>query len=244
MLHVVSGDAVAGLIRRWAGEPRLLVWRDALYEGPLFPAETLEALTSARAAYWSGFEAESGNPLIERDRQARRIVARDSLWLWFQDNLHDQLQLIQILDFLDREGLTRGPHFLVPIPRELRVEDMAGLAAAKVRLGPEQFAAARTAWQAVCQGSPETLTAEALAPLPDLAPAIARLLEHRPGNYRVERVIRELLAERGGATAGQLFAAYQLTEERPFLGDAVFYHYLDRVAVRDERGNYRLPAGE
>lgn len=65
----------------------------------------------------------------DRDRQLRRLVARDSLWLWFEDGAPAEL-----LQFLREESLTAGPHFLVTIPPNMKVEQMAALAAAKLLL--------------------------------------------------------------------------------------------------------------
>lgn len=62
----------------------------------------------------------------DRDRQLRRLVARDSLWLWFHDGVPAEL-----LQFLRDESLTAGPHFLITIPPAMEVDQMAALAAAK-----------------------------------------------------------------------------------------------------------------
>ena len=148
MVHITTGDAVAEKLRRWAGEPRLIVWHDILHEGPVPGGLPLEELTAIRGAWLQANGYGSAGKLNERDRQLRRLVARDSLWLWFEDDLYDQLQLLQILNFIHEEGLTESPHFIVDIPRTLQVEQMAGLAAAKVRLTPEMIETGVRAWQA------------------------------------------------------------------------------------------------
>lgn len=232
MVHVAGSEAVAEQLRRWAGEPRLIVWHDALHEGPVPPGLPLEALTAARGAH---------KKLKERDRQLRRLVARDSLWLWFGDNLGDQLQLLQALDFLHSEGLTASPHFIVDIPRELTVDRMAALAASKTRVTPDMFDTARRAWHAFTNNEVPALLATNLSALPHLRPAIERLLQHGPENNRVQQTILALLKE-GGKTASQLFAEYRETEERPFLGETDFLRYLDALAPqvqKDLQGIYR-----
>ena len=136
MVHITNGGAVAEEIRRWAGEPRLIVWCDALHDGPLPDGVTLEEFTAVRSAWLEANDLGEGMQLRERDKQLRRLVARDSVWMWFEDDLYDQLQLLQCLDFLNSEGLTESPHFLVDIPRAVRLEQMAALAANKVRVTP------------------------------------------------------------------------------------------------------------
>lgn len=244
MVHITNGDAVAEKLRRWAGEPRLIVWHDVLHEGPVVAGLGLEEFTAVRSAWLEGDGYDGGTgKLEERDRQLRRLVARDSLWLWFEDDLYDQLQLLQALHFIRTEELTASPHFLVDIPRDLAVEEMAGLAAGKTRITPEMLELGARAWELFTRGRAEELLREDLTALPHLRTAVERLLEHGPGeDNRVRRTIVELLRA-GGKTAAQLFAEYQKTEERPFLGDTTFFRYLEGLApqvVKDSHGIYRL----
>jgi hypothetical protein len=238
MVHLTNGDAVAEKLRRWAGEPRLIVWHDVLHEGPVPPGLPLEEFTAIRVAWLESNGYGSGDKLIERDKQLRRLVARDSLWLWFEDDLYDQLQLLQLLHFLHEEDLTESPHFLVDIPRTLAVEQMAGLAAAKVRLTPAMVETGVRGWQAFTEGAVPALLETHLSALPHLRPAMERLLQ----TTRIQDTILALLAE-GGKTVHQLFAEYQKTEERPFLGDTTFFRYLNALSPqvqKDSAGIYRL----
>ena len=148
MVHITNGGALAEKLRRWAGEPRLIVWHDILHEGPVPGGLPLEELTAIRGAWLQANGYGPAGKLVERDRQLRRLAARDSLWLWFEDDLYDQLQLLQVLNFIHEEGLTESPHFVVDIPRALKVEQMAALAAAKVRLTPAMIETGVRAWRA------------------------------------------------------------------------------------------------
>lgn len=242
MVHITNGDAVAEKLRRWAGEPRLIVWHDILHEGPVPPDLPLEDLTAFRTEWLTANGFGTTHHMQERDRQLRRLVARDSLWLWFEDDLYDQLQLLQVLHFIHEEELTASPHFIVDIPRTLAVEQMAALAANKTRITPAMLETGERAWQAFTHRAVPALLETDLTALPHLRPAMERLMEHTPENNRVQRTIVELLRE-GGKTAGQLFGEYQQTEERPFLGDTTFFRYLDALAPRvykDAHGSYRL----
>ena len=242
MVHITNGDCVAEELRRWAGEPRLIVWHDVLHEGPVVAGLGLEELTAVRSA-WLAENGYGGAKLEERDRQLRRLVARDSLWFWFEDDLYDQLQLLQALHFVWTEGLTASPHFLVDIPRGMVVEEMAGLAAGKARVTAGMLELGARAWEMFTLGRAGELLAWDLSALPHLRAAVERLLEHCPGeDNRVRRTIVELLRG-GGKTAGQLFGEYQKTEERPFLGDTTFFWYLERMeprVVKDAAGIWRL----
>jgi hypothetical protein len=202
----------------------------------------LEAFTAVRNSWLSANGYGSGEKHLARDRLLRQLVHRDSLWLWFEDDLYDQLQLLQLLHFIDAEGLTTSPHFLVDIPRSLTLEQMAAFAAGKTRLTPAMIATGVRAWKAFTSDAVPALLETDLSALPHLRPAMERLLEHRPGNFRVERTILALLAA-GGRSKEQLFADYQATEDRPFLGDTTFFRYLDGLSPRVERdsaGIYHL----
>lgn len=248
MVHITGGDAVAEKIRHWAGEPRLIVWGDILHEGPVRAGLALEAMSADRRAWLGANGMGTADTFMERDRQIRRIASRDSLWLWFSGDLHEQLLVLQVLDYLHQEGLTATPHFLVDIPPTMAVEQMAGLAAAKTRVSPAMLATAQRAWEAFTspdRGAIPALLATDLTELPHLRPAMERLLQHYPENNRVEQTILALLAD-GGQTAEQLFERYQPTEERPFLDEKTFYWYLRGLApqvTQDDRDIYRLHDG-
>jgi hypothetical protein len=239
VVHITNGESTAGMLRRWAGEPRLIVWNDILHEGPVRAGLALEQLSAERAAWMEseGFAELRGvgEQFADRDRQMRRLVARDSIWLWFEDDLYDQLQLLQILDFLMREQLTQDQIFFIDIPRRLEIDDMAGLAAAKRPVPKLAYELAALAWQAFTSPSAESwraLAGENTSALPHLRPAVDRLIEHYPdgplGLNRVERTIVSLLRDKADA-AEPLFVKYQQTEQRPFLGDSVFYWYIRRL---------------
>src|SRR3712207_1932478 len=88
-LHVTNGDAaVPGLRGTGLVEP-IMPWRDALHEGPV-PDVPDEELRRIRAEFLGG-----GPELFaERDRA---LEEHSEFVLWFESDLYDQLQLIQIL---------------------------------------------------------------------------------------------------------------------------------------------------
>ncbi|MFO0746707.1 MAG: hypothetical protein U1F43_13700 [Myxococcota bacterium] len=106
-LWVTSGDAAGGVMRQAGYGGTILAWQDVLHEGPLPGGLALEAFTAVRAAYirergWAG-------PAGARD-VAAELAARDRtlldprfghVALWFEHDLFDQLQLVQVLAALD-----------------------------------------------------------------------------------------------------------------------------------------------
>jgi hypothetical protein len=93
----------------------VLAWRDALHEGPVTLTATLPELTAIRSAYladrgWGKREEIAAN-LQARDGGLARASEFDRVILWFEHDLYDQLQLLQILDWFSR--VERGPNLLL-----------------------------------------------------------------------------------------------------------------------------------
>src|SRR5215468_2177322 len=88
MLHVTNGTSVSLSETGLPGE--ILAWCDVLHEGPV-PAGVDDAeLCRVRTGFLN-----AGDDLERRDRI---FAESDEVVLWFEHDLYDQLQLIQILD--------------------------------------------------------------------------------------------------------------------------------------------------
>ena len=169
---------------------------------------------------------------------AHAIGAGARIVLWFEHDLYDQLQLVQLLAVLaeaevppERIRLAQADRYLT----EMTTEGLARLAAPLVTA--EQMELARDAWAAFRAPTPEPL-AQLLnvdtRALPWLHLAVARLLEELPapgtGLSRTERRIIERVGEAPWA-AGRLFGAVSGDEPARFLGDAPFFARLDALAA-------------
>jgi hypothetical protein len=106
-LIVTNGDAAGELLRRAIPGTEVLPWRDVLHEGPVPLTATLAELTAIRADYLAdrgwGDRGEIAAYLQARDRGLLHSKAFDRVILWFEHDLYDQLQLLQILDWFSRE---------------------------------------------------------------------------------------------------------------------------------------------
>jgi hypothetical protein len=172
---------------------------------------------------WLGYrEALAG--LEARDKA---LAAAERLVLWFEHDLYDQLQIVQVL------ASSSVPAELAQAATYLDEADLTHVAPAPV--SDEHRALARRAWAALRASHPSGL--EALANdggdgLPFLRPALHRLLEEYPavegGLGRSERQAVEAVAD-GARTREEAFAAAQSHEEPRFMGDASFFAILDRL---------------
>src|SRR5579871_3022133 len=110
MLHVTNGSSVSLDRTGLGGE--ILTWVDVLHEGPVPAGLGLAELSRLRGIFLDGAwprEPSAVDTLEERDRALSRFTEHEEVALWFEHDLYDQLQLIQILDWLrDRTaGRTR-----------------------------------------------------------------------------------------------------------------------------------------
>ena len=166
--------------------------------------------------------------------------------LWFESDLYDVLQLAQIADHVPP-----GAAELVLVGED-EFHGVAELSEPELRAAaPRPFDPApyRALWEAFRGPDPRGLAA--LDGPPVVRAAAHRHLQQFPwttdGLNRSERALRQAVAD-GAPTRADAFVAAQRQEERPFLGDAIAFEYLDRLdgEGREERwlGGVRLPPGE
>ena len=243
MLHLTNGDGAVEGIRATGVDGDLLVWRDVLHEGPV-PAGAAEGeLREIRAGFlarcgWAERE-EALEDLARRDARLERAVRRDeAIVLWFERDLYDQLQLVQVLDRLFALGA--GPRAtLVETEQPLGLIEPGELVAAYARgraVEAGMLELGRLAWRAFRADDPreiEAVLAGGLSALPALGAALERHLEQFPGVgdglSRSERQALAALAD-GPLAFPALFERAQRDEPRRFLGDVVLRWYLTELA--------------
>lgn len=247
MLHITNGDAALELLRRAQVPGESIAWRDILHEGPVPAGLTLEGMSDVRARYLSsigaGPFAQLRRGFSARDEAlqgARHVV------LWFEHDLYDQLQLIQILAALERQRGTRIELIAIStFPGIVPFHGLGQLSAPQIAtLWPQrkpvsgvQLSLGRQAWQAFCSADPiavRKLVAEDLSALPFLRAALERLIEEFPaapdGLSRTERQILQAVAT-GHTTFADVFRANQRAETAPFLGDTTVRARIEYLAT-------------
>jgi hypothetical protein len=249
-LHVTNGDSAAGTLLETTLVERVLPWRDVLHEGPVPPVadDELRRLRAAFLADDAAAEAEAiARWLEERDRTLA-ANGEGEFVLWFEADLYDQLQLIQVLARLGRLGVEPGRITLISIGEHLGIAHFGGLgelnaeqlervaATTAAPVGPAALDLASDAWNALRADDPRGLATIAKAHDPELrflAEAFDRLSREYPstrdGLSLTER--RILAAVRDGApTAGAAFVQIRAREARPFLADRFCYRIIARLA--------------
>ncbi|WP_243358797.1 DUF1835 domain-containing protein [Fundidesulfovibrio terrae] len=227
MLHITCGDFAAEELRRAGMADEVLPWRDVLHEGPVPSDVTGRELREIRADFiascgWGDYEEVLGS-LDERDRLVERSAA-DGAVLWFEADLFDQLQMLEVVSLLRGLGVAPGS-ILAFRGAGFSGLDSEGLLKALEPLDAATMRAADEAWRAFTSPDPsglERFVAEGVEGLPYVAEAVGRLLEEYPGVgdglSRLERVMLEA-ASSGPVSGAALFKAVSRQEERPFFGD-------------------------
>jgi hypothetical protein len=206
-----------------------------LHEGPVQAGLSLEELSRERAQ----FIAEAGwgphgqvlKGFVARDATFRRAREHDEIVLWFEHDLYDQLQLIQVLDAL---GDRPGPPVSLVCEAEylgtMRPERAAELFSLRNPVTRRHVAEASRAWAAFCSPDPRDIGTVRAQALPFLEAALTRHLQEFPwtidGLSLLERRVLEAL--QGGPMGFEpLFRAIE--EDPAFLGDAVLAWHLERM---------------
>lgn len=245
-LIVTNGDGAVDRIRAAQISGHLLPWQDMLHDGPVPAGDLLDDVSDARASFLS---QALGLPLdavradfAHRDAQLDVHSAYGEVELWFEHDLYDQLQLIQLLHYFSHEPERMGLHLVqcdhyigVMGPDEVRAQERY-----RAPVSSAQLETALEAWAAFTAPTPTALAAFVSTrqpALPYLVPALRRLLSELPAPHSglslTEQRILEQLQD-GPRKVAQVFAAVHSMDEAQFLADLPFFLRLDGLAFAHE----------
>jgi hypothetical protein len=247
MLHITNGDTAADLIKDAVFSGQILAWRDVLHEGPVPAGLELPQLSKLRSEYiaaqgW-GTYYDVQVSFAERDTTLARFREHEEIVLWFEHDLYDQLQLMQLLAwFFGRErGATKlslicigeypGLHPFHGFG-QLNVNQMASLFPARHPVSYKEMKTGFQAWHAFTATDPrelEQLLLSNLSALPFLRAALTRHLQQFPSTFNgLARTEQQILAAvaAGNHTPGEIFVFDQAQEECVFMGDWTLWSYV------------------
>jgi hypothetical protein len=269
ILIVTNGSSGVEAIRQSIGtECTVLSWDDVLHDGPVPYRDTLEALSMIRAQFLASWSTdfvelnavEVERRFFERDAAIGRATEYDEIVLWFDHDLYDQLQLLQVgwvLQGLLSDGVMRSKssvQFQGPEGRDqskplvsfvsygdhLDADDSVLMSAAYQRrtvLSASNLERLDHLWRVFTSETPEPLGKELsgdFAPFGNLQSAMFRLCQEYPciesRLTRSERQVLTVLSEIDSLRPGALFAACQGMEEAAYLGDWSFWRIVSRLA--------------
>ena len=260
--HVANGTSTTATIEAADIPGATSIWADPLHDGPVPGGLDDDALATVRAAYHAP-SAAAADPVNDFGRWRQVITnhdAYDELILWFEHDLFDQLNLIQLLPFIRAHvpalktvsliciGSFPGrPHFHGL--GELYPAELASLLPTRQPVTAAQYALAEQAWRTFRDSSPEALDALVrgsrdvggakvpqlrTAALPFLAPALRRFLEEYPwtrdGLSRTERRLLTLAAD-GRADWPESFPRMHEGEDAYYISDTAYAELAEAMSA-------------
>jgi hypothetical protein len=236
-LHVANGTSVTMTLEA-GGFPGLRsIWADPLYEGPVPAGLSDDELRDVRAGYLGGGAVD--DPMNDMRRWRDVIADRESydeLVLWFEHDLFDQLNLIQLLSWIRSHPLPGRMVSLICIGSfpgratfkglgELTAAELASLFDTRTPVSDAEYLLAERAWRHFREPAPEALDdlrRSDTSALPFLAAALERFLQEYPwmkdGLSRTERRLLQL-AERGPIVMNAVFPRMHDGEEAYYVTD-------------------------
>ncbi len=213
-LHVANGTSTTTTIEAAHLPGAVSIWADPLHDGPVPGNLTDDELLEVRARHLAGpNDAASISDNIAGLKEWRRVIAARAyreLVLWYEHDLFDQLNLIQLLAWIKAHVPPATRVSLICIDSfpgrptfrglgELTASELAPLLSTRQPVTKGQYALAERAWRAFGQPTPEALDhlcRTDTSALPFLGAALARFLQEYPwtsdGLSRRERRLLEL----------------------------------------------------
>lgn len=256
ILNITNGDCAVDIMKKAGIAGKFLPWRDVLHDGPVPKGLGLEALSEIRAEFiisrnWGEPEVIKRD-FIERDGILKSFQEYEKVILWFEHDLYDQLQIIQILDWFHENGKNKVELSLICRDKYLGMlspNEMKELLNYEEPVTKKHLLLSSKAWSAFRENSPELwiqLLNEDISALPFLKGAVIRMLEEYPSCYNgLSRTGQQALKiiTRGEKLANKVFGLSQELEERMFLGDSSFWVILQEF-LDSSPALLKLPDGK
>jgi hypothetical protein len=256
-LHVANGSSTTDTIHE-AGLPGVTsLWADVLHDGPVPGGLPDAELLPIRAKFLAPADVDVADVVADLTRWRATIhdtSSYDELVLWYEHDLFDQLNLIQLLALIGQQPPAGKRVSLICIGSfpgrdhfkglgELTPAELAPLIDTRQPVTAAQYALAARAWDAFRSPDPRLLDAmvhdatvrdaTAMSALPFLKAALHRHLEEFPwttdGLSRTERRVMEL-AQAEPIAFGDAFPRVHDGETAFYIADSSLQDVIDRLA--------------
>ena len=256
ILNITNGDCAVEIMKKADIPGTFLPWQDVLHDGPVPAGLSLEELSKVRAKFiisqgW-GTPEDVERVFVERDNTLRSFQEYEKVILWFEHDLYDQLQILQILDWFHENNNTGINLSIICVEKYLGMlspDEMKGLFKYEEPVTDKHLLLSSKAWSAFRASTPEewhNLLNTDTSILPFLEGAIVRLLEEYPNSSNgLSRTAQQALTiiSEGEKLAGKIFSRSQELEDRIFLGDSSFWVILQEL-LDSNPALLKLPQGK
>jgi len=263
-LNIINGSALLSLMKNAHIAGDFLAWNDFLHEGPVPKELSLDERSLHRIKFIYQLKLAELST-IESTFQKRNSILKEhqnyrKVRLWFEADLYDQLQLLEILSWLATHRYDSTQYTLILTHKylgELTPHELKRLLRYEQKITAPQFELAKTAWSAFTDTTPlkwHELHHNSTSILPFLKPTIKRMLEEYPSTINgLSRTAHQalLLINKGEENPKEIFLKSQAYESYKFMGDLLFQKVLDEFIaynlVESQQGGQKLtitPLGE
>ncbi len=242
ILNITNGDSSVAIMQQAGISGAFLPWRDVLHEGPVPDQLSLDELSVIRAKFicdrgWGEYN-NILNGFKQRDATLASFKKYNEVVLWFEHDLYDQLQILQILDWFANQKRQNSVLSIICTNQYLGLlspEQMIDLQRYKLPVSDSMLSLASQAWNAFRSDSPigwgELLHLD-LSALPFLKDAVVRLLQEYPsasnGLSRTAMQALTIIAD-NPLSAHEVFKQNQALEDGIFMGDSSFRMVLQQL---------------
>jgi len=240
VLNIVNGDVTVGIIKKAHINGDFLPWRDFLHEGPVPQTLSINQLSEIRANFihQQGFGSlkKIEKEFQERDETLKQYQQYQKIILWFEHDLYDQLQLLQILSWFKSQNMEKIQLSLICTDHylgESSSDEITKLLDYEEKISTKHLQLAQKAWLAFTAPNPVAwfkLLDEDLHLFPFLKESIIRMLEEFPNTRNgLSRSAHQALLSisRGIENPNKIFKNCQNYEKQKFMGDVIFWKILD-----------------
>lgn len=243
ILHITNGGHAKEKLEGSGFEGEFIPWDDILHDGPVPEGLTLRELSKLRAEYISSLGYDTFSKIHEifqkRDDKIESLSDYSEITLWFEPDLYDQLQLLQILDSIENLSSGLDNIYLIHFSSVTGVDydDLNHLYENRLTVSEETVACAKEGWAAFRSATPETM-GEIIIPkipqFPYLERAFKRLFEEYPdfrnGISRTMHQFLQIINEDSSKGPIDIFLENQKREEYNFLGNHTFFNQIVDIA--------------
>ncbi|GAA4334680.1 hypothetical protein GCM10023149_42190 [Mucilaginibacter gynuensis] len=256
ILHVLNGDSTWNGFKQTGIDGDTLIWREVFSEGPLFNDVSSAAFWEARKAWIT----ETFNTTPEAyqhdvvDQLGKLNEPYDEINLWFEFDLHCQVNLLGVMMLLEQMTNMSAPAVYLISPDSFPgKDDFAGMGELngsqleflydniRVQLTEYDFSLATEAWQTYLSGNAALLT-EWLDGIsfwgnlhllgPALQAHLKRLQLNKSGlNYIEQKLVG--IYHSGITTKPEIYKAFWIAEKIYGMGDTELDIYLDSLGKRN-----------
>jgi len=242
VLNIVNGDNVLNNLQKADIIGGFLAWGDFLHEGPVPQSLPLEKLSKVRAKFINqkglGDFKDIYKEFKDRDNKIKEFKEYDEIYLWFENDLHDQLQLLQILDFFAQNRAKNDIYIIYPknyLSQSTPEELYDFLSYNQELVTSNHLITAQKAWSSFRYYNPYALykiLKDDTQALPFLKDSFKRLLQEYPNTFNglSKSQYQALISiSNGNTNPNDIYIDCQKQEKRAFMGEIIFFYMLKEL---------------